>query len=271
MSATIEELDAARDVALRCCRSYSAFLLRAFTGRHVDGRRRPIREIREKLASDLHLLARLVVEARQKITPDVIDAVLVASGDGPPPTAESTWHELAVAVILRLVVDAECQSAISGTMDGACLDPLQFDSFEDADRLKDMILRCATDGIAALLEGHKPSRVEALGDVEAGINREWGAARKHAKPDGTPRYLGNGQIKCGYDTFDLEANQVAVLEALLDNGAMTLDKLRRTTLIEEPHKIIKTLQEGFPQLEPYLKRPGGRGRGGYRTTIIDGR
>jgi tRNA A37 threonylcarbamoyladenosine synthetase subunit TsaC/SUA5/YrdC len=86
-----------------------------------------------------------------------------------------------------------------------------------------------------------------------------------------PVYLGNGRVRVGSEIINLEGNQEAVLEALLKRGgAATLTELRSDTLVDDVPRVLKGIRKRTG-LERYIILPGGRGKGGYRTTIIDGR
>ncbi len=86
-----------------------------------------------------------------------------------------------------------------------------------------------------------------------------------------PMYLGNGRVRIGEETIGLESNQEAILEALLNRGGTaTISELRSDTLVDDVPRVLKRICKR-PGLEQHIVLPGGRGKGGYRTTIIDGR
>lgn len=88
-----------------------------------------------------------------------------------------------------------------------------------------------------------------------------------------PVYLGNGKLDLGPETISLEDNEQDVLECLLDHdGAATLGDLRRSKgEISNPNRVLSSLLHKYKGLAGHITMPGGRGRGGYRTTIQDGR
>lgn len=94
---------------------------------------------------------------------------------------------------------------------------------------------------------------------------------KREQAEAGPEYLGNGRLRIANETISLEGNQEAVLEALLNRGgAATISELRSDTLVDDVPRVLKRIRT-HPGLEEYIVLPGGRGKGGYRTTISDGR
>jgi hypothetical protein len=93
--------------------------------------------------------------------------------------------------------------------------------------------------------------------------------RGQAAPPETPNpvYLGGNRVGAGGEELVLTEPEDAVLAALVESRSATIDELRRKSGYEDAAKILKRIVKKFTQLAPFITLPGGRGRGGYRTTI----
>ena len=89
-------------------------------------------------------------------------------------------------------------------------------------------------------------------------------------PPAAPTYLGKGVVDLGTEKITLEERERYVVEVLL-TGPKTLSCLRAESLVDDANRVMSKVRENYPALQAHLIAPGGRGRGGYRTTIIDGR
>ena len=82
-------------------------------------------------------------------------------------------------------------------------------------------------------------------------------------------FIGDGRFRCGADVIQLVDAEANVLETLVSFGAISLDDLRNATNTASPQKVLKRITEKFPALARAITLPGGKGRGGYQTTIKD--
>jgi len=80
-------------------------------------------------------------------------------------------------------------------------------------------------------------------------------------------WLGGGRVRVGDETLALEFQEASVLEALVELGAATRPDLERRSGVEDAVGVLKKLTKKFPVLALHIHLPGGRGKGGYRTTI----
>lgn len=81
-------------------------------------------------------------------------------------------------------------------------------------------------------------------------------------------WLGNGVVRVGDKPVALEPQEATVLQALIElGGAAIRPNLESKAGIKDVAEIMKKLKTRFPD---YVTLPGGRGRGGYTTTIRDG-
>jgi hypothetical protein len=66
----------------------------------------------------------------------------------------------------------------------------------------------------------------------------------------------------------LEESEVFVLKSLIQlGGAGNKSDLADQTGKEDSPRVLKNILTKHPMLKPYIKLPGGRGKGGYRTRI----
>jgi len=86
--------------------------------------------------------------------------------------------------------------------------------------------------------------------------------RKNVPADAV--WLGGGRVRIGDETIALEFAESTVLEALVQKGAATRPDLEKASGVDDVKNIMKKLKKRFPD---HIKLPGGRGKGGYRTTI----
>jgi hypothetical protein len=83
--------------------------------------------------------------------------------------------------------------------------------------------------------------------------------------------LGGGRILIDGEVMALTRNAANVIEALVELRAAPKDELIRRSGVDDAPRVLRRIREKFPVLKPYLTMPGGPGKGGYRTTIVDGR
>lgn len=80
--------------------------------------------------------------------------------------------------------------------------------------------------------------------------------------------LGDGEYQVGNGApFRLTEIQDTVLAALVFLGTADKDQLNGKAGRDDSPRVLKRIRGGYPQLAPYIILPGGKGRGGYRTTI----
>ena len=92
----------------------------------------------------------------------------------------------------------------------------------------------------------------------------------HLKKPDPPKYLGNGRLRIGDETYLLEANHEEMLEVLLDgHGAASKGQLEKVD--EKVARVLQGLRQLHPAIEAHIVLPGRKGKGGYRTTIVDAR
>ena len=78
----------------------------------------------------------------------------------------------------------------------------------------------------------------------------------------------NGVILfCDGTSLSLEANEQAVLSVLVKRHATTLSVLRLESSCDNPDRVLKRLRDKDRRLKASIKLPGGKGKGGYSTTI----
>lgn len=80
-------------------------------------------------------------------------------------------------------------------------------------------------------------------------------------------FLGGGRYQAGDEIIALDGNQASVLQALVELRAATKDDLVRKSGVEDAPRVLRTIRKKHPQLAPAITLPGGKGRGGYRTTV----
>lgn len=80
-------------------------------------------------------------------------------------------------------------------------------------------------------------------------------------------WRGNGRVQVGDSTITLEPQLAEVLQALVELRSATKPQLQEKSGRDDPDKLLKKLVKRFPSLVPHIRFPGGRGRGGYSTTI----
>lgn len=81
-------------------------------------------------------------------------------------------------------------------------------------------------------------------------------------------WIGNGRVRVGSETITLESQYADVLQALVEMQSATKPELQKRSGRDQPDKVLKKLVNRYPQLKPFIRFPGARGRGGYGTTII---
>jgi hypothetical protein len=84
-------------------------------------------------------------------------------------------------------------------------------------------------------------------------------------------WLGQGRFRVGGETIVIEGRRAVVIETLVILGAADKPELERTSRCGDAVQLLREVVRLYPQLAPYITRPGARGRGGYSTTIVDRR
>jgi hypothetical protein len=80
-------------------------------------------------------------------------------------------------------------------------------------------------------------------------------------------YLGDGLIEVDGKPYRIEQAHQFVVEALVKLKAATAEQLARASGVEDAVKVLRAVCDAIPELKPHITLPGGRGKGGYRTTI----
>jgi len=106
---------------------------------------------------------------------------------------------------------------------------------------------------------------EAIGRLTTGRPR----ARKHSSVAVVARYLGEGKCQVGVEApFQLEESEASVLQALIElGGTAKKPALINRSGVDDAPRVLRRIRKNCPQLAPYITLPGGKGRGGYRTSI----
>jgi hypothetical protein len=86
-----------------------------------------------------------------------------------------------------------------------------------------------------------------------------------------PVFVGNGVVEIGgSQVIKLPDRQADVVQSLVELRACSLTELRRKSLCDDANKVLSAVVKQHPILASHIKLPGGNGRGGYSTTIING-
>lgn len=80
-------------------------------------------------------------------------------------------------------------------------------------------------------------------------------------------YLGGGRVRFGDQTITLCVQETAVLEALVDNGALSKKDLETKSGYDSAVKVLRQILKKYPALRNAIVLPGKAHSGGYRTTI----
>lgn len=80
-------------------------------------------------------------------------------------------------------------------------------------------------------------------------------------------FHGDGLYTCGDNAIRLEGSQAYVLEALVELRAATKDDLVRQSGVDDAPRVLRTIRKANDLLAPAIRLPGGKGKGGYATTI----
>ncbi|MHB1038399.1 MAG: hypothetical protein ACYC35_28330 [Pirellulales bacterium] len=86
-------------------------------------------------------------------------------------------------------------------------------------------------------------------------------------PPPAPALHSGGRLQIGDEFFCLDEQEEAVLVYLVDHHAAQISELRRGANVDQPDRVLKTLREKYPKLEPYIRLAVKKGKGGYGTTI----
>jgi len=176
MTATIKQIDEAKDVAIRCYRSFVALQVHA----HSWGRQTwPIDEVQTQLADAFRVLARIHAEGCRKIThnPEVREALLLAVDPSVPPSP-GLWHAAAVQSLVAPLSGAECVLLVT-TGEGGCEADPGFLAPATGDVLRSQIMAAPAEVIVPALLEMISAIEDDTGPVDNGIEREWAAVRRH--------------------------------------------------------------------------------------------
>ncbi len=86
-------------------------------------------------------------------------------------------------------------------------------------------------------------------------------------------YLGNRRVKVG-DAPPLVVTEMedCVISAVVEaGGACDIDELKKKSGVSDAPRVFKNLAAKYSELAPHIIAPGGKGQGGYRTTIVQGK
>jgi len=91
------------------------------------------------------------------------------------------------------------------------------------------------------------------------------------KPD-PPKFMDNGLITFPDGrSIRLDGAAADVLECLVDLRATSKILIENKSGRPEAIKVLRLIRKNHSELAPHITLPGGKGRGGYSTTIVDGR
>jgi hypothetical protein len=95
--------------------------------------------------------------------------------------------------------------------------------------------------------------------------------RQDAAPSG-PVYRGNAVVMVAGERIALTPNEQETLECLLDSGgAANLSSIKSRTSVGEPNKVLRNMRRKYAYLSAHIHMACRNARGGYSTTIVDGR
>jgi hypothetical protein len=120
-------------------------------------------------------------------------------------------------------------------------------------------------------DGWEVNWVEGMLQSEAALAYQMCLSEEAAAGVGTPTYLGERRYQVGDEIIYLDGTQAILLECLVELQGTSLQKLKDTSGVPNPSNVLKAIRERHPKLAPFIKLPGGKGKGGYSTTIVDGR
>jgi len=93
--------------------------------------------------------------------------------------------------------------------------------------------------------------------------------RSGASPAGPDAaYLDGHRLRIGADAFSLTFRQRAVLGALVRLGASDKGQLETESGYSDAIRVLRDIVRKYPRLQQHITFPGRKGRGGYRTTIM---
>jgi hypothetical protein len=90
-------------------------------------------------------------------------------------------------------------------------------------------------------------------------------------PASTIVFQGNGVYAVGKDQFRVTEQEDCVLQAFLEQSAMTKDELTSMSGIDKAVDILRELQKQTKYggvFAAAITMPGGRGQGGYRVRVV---
>ena len=88
-------------------------------------------------------------------------------------------------------------------------------------------------------------------------------------PEKAAEWLGDGRVQVNGTTISLELQKADVLQALVELRSATKPQLQKKSGVQDAVTVLRRLVHQFPTLALHIFFPGGRGKGGYRTTIIN--
>lgn len=93
--------------------------------------------------------------------------------------------------------------------------------------------------------------------------------RKRKSESSIPQYLGDGCLIFHGERIRFDNQEELVLQALVELGAATKHQLNTRSGVQDSVTILKRILRKWPllQSEGWIVCPGGKGKGGYRTSI----
>lgn len=83
-------------------------------------------------------------------------------------------------------------------------------------------------------------------------------------------HLGDGRYQVGREIVCLDGSKSLVLQALVELRGANLAALKKQSGVLNPSATLKSIHARHPLLAPFIVLPGGKGQGGYSTTIVNG-
>lgn len=122
------------------------------------------------------------------------------------------------------------------------------------------------------LDSEDVDLLRAEAELASELLTRWLKDQRQPAPDnGTPIFLGEGRYQIGRTTICLNGSQADALQALIELRGANFDQLRKHGGVSNPSSLLKSICENQAHLAPYISLPGGKNKGGYSTTILDGR
>jgi len=80
-------------------------------------------------------------------------------------------------------------------------------------------------------------------------------------------YRGNGIFFAGNQNIRLDRAEEIVIETLIEARALSKDELITRSGVDDAVRILKRIKKKHPAIGKAIVLPGGKGRGGYSTSI----